>query len=99
MPLFLRAPGGSRGSVVPQRDSNPCSKTAARFCQRIRQLRRAGQRRPGGDRNPSCDGRRSEEHTSELQSRPHLVCRLLLEKKKKQITNPATEQKTTGALE
>src|SRR5690554_5092684 len=29
------------------------------------------------------DFRRSEEHTSELQSRPHLVCRLLLEKKKK----------------
>src|SRR5690554_7794162 len=31
---------------------------------------------------------RSEEHTSELQSRPHLVCRLLLEKKKnkKQLT-------------
>src|SRR5690554_7680418 len=30
--------------------------------------------------------RRSEEHTSELQSRPHLVCRLLLEKKKKKKT-------------
>src|SRR3989442_9598767 len=29
-------------------------------------------------------GWRSEEHTSELQSRPHLVCRLLLEKKKTQ---------------
>src|SRR6266498_5579174 len=29
------------------------------------------------------DPARSEEHTSELQSRPHLVCRLLLEKKKK----------------
>src|SRR5690554_906334 len=29
---------------------------------------------------------RSEEHTSELQSRPHLVCRLLLEKKKKKQT-------------
>src|SRR3989442_5783037 len=29
------------------------------------------------------DEHRSEEHTSELQSRPHLVCRLLLEKKKK----------------
>src|SRR5690554_7690907 len=28
-------------------------------------------------------GFRSEEHTSELQSRPHLVCRLLLEKKKR----------------
>src|SRR5690554_7289917 len=30
-------------------------------------------------------GFRSEEHTSELQSRPHLVCRLLLEKKKTYI--------------
>src|SRR5690554_2386408 len=30
-------------------------------------------------------GTRSEEHTSELQSRPHLVCRLLLEKKKKTV--------------
>src|SRR3989442_10939273 len=28
---------------------------------------------------------RSEEHTSELQSRPHLVCRLLLEKKKNKL--------------
>src|SRR3989442_11148584 len=32
-------------------------------------------------------GVRSEEHTSELQSRPHLVCRLLLEKKKGPITD------------
>src|SRR2546422_8310509 len=32
---------------------------------------------------------RSEEHTSELQSRLHLVCRLLLEKKKKKKTMPA----------
>src|SRR2546422_6188090 len=32
--------------------------------------------------------RRSEEHTSELQSRLHLVCRLLLEKKKKRQTLP-----------
>src|SRR2546422_3153088 len=40
---------------------------------------------------------RSEEHTSELQSRLHLVCRLLLEKKKKNtytpgFINPATSQ-------
>src|SRR2546422_10240824 len=39
-------------------------------------------------RSPACprsphDPARSEEHTSELQSRLHLVCRLLLEKKKK----------------
>src|SRR5690606_41655728 len=32
---------------------------------------------------PHADGDRSEEHTSELQSRENLVCRLLLEKKKK----------------
>src|SRR2546422_5856367 len=32
-------------------------------------------------------GQRSEEHTSELQSRLHLVCRLLLEKKKKRCEN------------
>src|SRR2546422_6644222 len=37
--------------------------------------------RDGGGRGIS-DGGRSEEHTSELQSRLHLVCRLLLEKKK-----------------
>src|SRR5690554_7177696 len=30
---------------------------------------------------PNLVAQRSEEHTSELQSRPHLVCRLLLEKK------------------
>src|SRR5882724_12604001 len=36
---------------------------------------------PGGARVP--DAARSEEHTSELQSLRHLVCRLLLEKKKK----------------
>src|SRR5215813_14633305 len=43
---------------------------------------------------PWCS--RSEEHTSELQSRPHLVCRLLLEKKKKQKhieKNKKTKQK------
>src|SRR2546422_4511726 len=33
---------------------------------------------------------RSEEHTSELQSRLHLVCRLLLEKKKKRSKNRST---------
>src|SRR5690606_41330297 len=34
---------------------------------------------------PRTPARRSEEHTSELQSRENLVCRLLLEKKKKRI--------------
>src|SRR3712207_7724515 len=35
-------------------------------------------------------GARSEEHTSELQSRQYLVCRLLLEKKKKSLLLPLT---------
>src|SRR3712207_6863371 len=48
-----------------------------------RLLRRA-RRRVGGDaRHVRPHLRRSEEHTSELQSRQYLVCRLLLEKKKK----------------
>src|SRR5688572_31557469 len=36
-------------------------------------------------------GRRSEEHTSELQSQSNLVCRLLLEKKKKKPQNTTRE--------
>src|SRR2546422_9049433 len=39
------------------------------------------------------DADRSEEHTSELQSRLHLVCRLLLEKKKIERTNHQTRQR------
>src|SRR5215813_13090987 len=39
--------------------------------------------RPPASTEPSWIDR-SEEHTSELQSRPHLVCRLLLEKKKRE---------------
>src|SRR3712207_8506454 len=51
----------------------------------------------GNDLQPGCfaaggrAGARSEEHTSELQSRQYLVCRLLLEKKKEdQLTNRLT---------
>src|SRR5687768_18090901 len=40
---------------------------------------------------------RSEEHTSELQSRLHLVCRLLLEKKKKQKTEKYYDENTKAA--
>src|SRR5437870_6537038 len=39
--------------------------------------------------------RRSEEHTSELQSRGHLVCRLLLEKKKNKNVNHTTHEHNT----
>src|SRR3712207_8449409 len=57
----------SIGSVLPTKQRFSTSKTApSRF-----ELISSGQKR-----------RRSEEHTSELQSRQYLVCRLLLEKKK-----------------
>src|SRR5207247_6609341 len=39
---------------------------------------------------------RSEEHTSELQSRVDLVCRLLLEKKNKYKKQPCHEKRSTG---
>src|SRR6266571_6223861 len=46
---------------------------------------------------PPCGGRRgrSEEHTSELQSHVNLVCRLLLEKKKKKQNTPTLHKKKT----
>src|SRR3712207_7239789 len=43
----------------------------------------------GGDLGISGERRRSEEHTSELQSRQYLVCRLLLEKKKEPRAYPS----------
>src|SRR2546427_4436545 len=45
------------------------------------------ERTPASERLP---GMRSEEHTSELQSQSNLVCRLLLEKKKKKIAQTPT---------
>src|SRR3712207_7473648 len=45
--------------------------------------RQPGQGRAGPNQLGLGERRRSEEHTSELQSRQYLVCRLLLEKKKK----------------
>src|SRR2546430_5472617 len=46
---------------------------------------------------PACEVSstfRSEEHTSELQSQSNLVCRLLLEKKKKEKYNPSNQANT-----
>src|SRR5687768_17753241 len=52
---------------------------------------RARRRNP----QPAVAQGRSEEHTSELQSRLHLVCRLLLEKKKKLENRPRGRQRRT----
>src|SRR2546429_7128593 len=64
---------------------------AARRRARARGVRGAGDR---AHPDPRRHGRRSEEHTSELQSRLHLVCRLLLEKKKTAATSPAAPTRT-----
>src|SRR5437660_10364966 len=47
--------------------------------------------RPDREGLPVVRRRRSEEHTSELQSRGHLVCRLLLEKKKKNTIRSSSQ--------
>src|SRR2546422_3822479 len=62
--------------------------------------RRIGRQPHTEDRVSAPPTTRSEEHTSELQSRLHLVCRLLLEKKKKRhnthLTNQASERTTSN---
>src|SRR5438034_6697326 len=67
-------------------------KASFRFCARIGTMNRCASQRRGPDRGSATRSllgswrtqfRRSEEHTSELQSHSDLVCRLLLEKKKK----------------
>src|SRR5207302_11389968 len=51
--------------------------------------------RPG---SPAAGRERSEEHTSELQSRENLVCRLLLEKKKNEIANHVDQKCTIEGM-
>src|SRR5205809_5929179 len=53
---------------------------------RVLALNESAPRNPSNERLADSEGR-SEEHTSELQSRLHLVCRLLLEKKNKHLAD------------
>src|SRR5689334_24512659 len=77
--------GHWRHSASPHRISDDSS-PSLRFWSRQRSVSGglAPERRLWADRFPTPEGAdpRSEEHTSELQSQFHLVCRLLLEKKK-----------------
>src|SRR2546429_2532925 len=54
--------------------------------QHVAGIRKDASREHGAGRHVDLSIERSEEHTSELQSRLHLVCRLLLEKKKIIVT-------------
>src|SRR2546425_3490481 len=81
-------------------------------CTTLFRSRRVRAREPEVDRDIAARGagehgerqrrvespRRSEEHTSELQSLAYLVCRLLLEKKKKKASTPASPGSCAKAI-
>src|SRR2546422_2630369 len=73
------------------RSTGPCSRSAARGRRLPDKLRLDHGTRAQGVPDQK-ERPRSEEHTSELQSRLHLVCRLLLEKKKKNRTTVSIEK-------
>src|SRR5437764_8888663 len=73
---------------------------SAPFQGEYRQLRGTKQpHREGHRADAALRVARSEEHTSELQSPMYLVCRLLLEKKKKTQTNPTDARCKNGTRE
>src|SRR3712207_8363851 len=90
--FFLRIRRPPRSTLFP---CTTLFRSRVRQAHRLRHPRGRGEPRPRRARpeaelrQPRPDGpaarRRSEEHTSELQSRQYLVCRLLLEKKKKAL--------------
>src|SRR5690554_7298961 len=64
--------------ILPQTQCGQCGYPGCRpYAEAMANGEKINKCPPGGESTI-----RSEEHTSELQSRPHLVCRLLLEKKK-----------------
>src|SRR5687767_15668871 len=79
-----------RSTLFPTRRSSDLSDR--RDGTRAGHAPRRGGRPPEGEPGGAC---RSEEHTSELQSLAYLVCRLLLEKKKKNLITRHYNQHTT----
>src|SRR5256885_6413154 len=90
--FFLNDPAPTEIYPLPLHDALPISgedapSQGARRNSRPPQalLRSGGHAEAGGAADRPGGGERSEEHTSELQSPCNLVCRLLLEKKKKKV--------------
>src|SRR2546425_2120139 len=75
-----RSPATAPGTTKPAARCAGCSSWAVPTSAQASATRRS-----------PCTSARSEEHTSELQSLAYLVCRLLLEKKKKQYQRPGEE--------
>src|SRR5438034_1572848 len=91
--LYFRVPAPPAIYTLSLHDALPISahkRRRPRHCGQLDTRHDRGSEHPDGERT-GCDTRgvhgdrvgRSEEHTSELQSHSDLVCRLLLEKKKK----------------
>src|SRR5687768_18371894 len=102
-PCFVIQPTDTETYTLSLHDALPISGQAAPrwpAAQPAGRRPRAG--RPRGPRGRECPRRhpprrqalRSEEHTSELQSRLHLVCRLLLEKKKHEEYSTANSHRS-----
>src|SRR2546429_7405357 len=89
---LFRSPSGVRGSPFQRPDS---CRALLKCLSTQQRSRRSGAtpvrpvRVEAGERVTRQPRTRSEEHTSELQSRLHLVCRLLLEKKKQETCKPS----------
>src|SRR3712207_8964104 len=84
--FFFNDAASARIYTLPLRDALPIFSTGSRRARRARRSPRSwsgsGSPSPVATRRwRTCRAGRSEEHTSELQSRQYLVCRLLLEKK------------------
>src|SRR5690625_5508223 len=92
--------------ILSLHDALPIFRSGGNYCWFCRKKPRCGMARKYGHH---CWGRfinstlidcsffRSEEHTSELQSRGHLVCRLLLDKKKHQLNGEPRENSARHA--
>src|SRR5206468_10259571 len=76
--LFFKTPSPSANNTLSLHDALPILRSKQLTTSAVHAFRRAT-RADGADKSGLT---RSEEHTSELQSRSDLVCRLLLEKKK-----------------
>src|SRR5260221_8753572 len=80
--LFRSSVSSCPGSTFSARHSTPPLRLTSRVCAACFTATP-----PAANHDASTGIRRSEEHTSELQSHSDLVCRLLLEKKKKHTTH------------
>src|SRR5438309_2601814 len=83
LPIYRRRSARDRAHAPAARRRSAGAGRHARAPRRVAQASAGGNAARNRVRSASCADR-SEEHTSELQSQFHLVCRLLLEKKNKQ---------------